>query len=198
MSELTLAKIYLISTGGAGTHFLYHCYGRAKLKGNKKNWMQHQRQAKIEDTNFRVIYLYAHPIDILMSFYRRGFLKGLDAVNNLGGDMEEMKKIAGCNLEGYANNGVNVFQFKSHTLGWIDYLKREFIPSLILKYEAIRDHKPLLDRFIGTSAKTFVWQQRQSSYANLPEDLAAKLEHVHKADIEFFNSRPPIEKISWV
>jgi len=197
MTKTTQSKVYLVSTGGAGTHFLYHCYGNNKLKGNNKNWMQHQRTPKITDTDFKVIYLYAHPIDILMSFYRRGFLKGLDAANNLGGNMAEMEKIMGCDIEGYANNGANVFMFKTHAMGWIDYLKQEKISALILKYEAIKDHKLTLDKFIGQPAKTFEWKQRNSSWKDLSPEVIEKLEQVHREDIDFFNTRPLIEKIAY-
>ena len=97
---------YLFSQGGSGTK-----YTLLNFDWSEGLYLRHQRIVNFKTKNDKFVYIYNNPIDILMSFHRRGFLNIEDAVINLQGDVSFKPPM---NLDQIADNGIDYFDFENH------------------------------------------------------------------------------------
>ena len=97
---------YLFSQGGSGTE-----YTLLNFDWSEGIYSRHQKMVDFTKQNDKFVYIYNNPIDILMSFHRRGFLNDKNAVIYLQGDVSFKPPM---NLEQIADNGIDYFNFENH------------------------------------------------------------------------------------
>ena len=178
-------KNILISPGGSGTNYIYEVFGKRHLVGEWDRFKQdkwpnpHQRHAQFRVPT-RVLYLMAHPLNILMSFNRRKFFKSIHAVQNLQGDVNGARGVVPCTLDEYARHGVNWFNFADHFEAWQWYCTKAGLPMLFVTYAAIGDNLTNIERFLKIPrAKILHFTARESDFNTLNTEVLTKLETVH-------------------
>ena len=76
-----MENVFLFSQGGSGTAYTLNAFD-----WHEGIYGRHDRHPILkEDAKF--VYLFNNPIDILLSFQRRKYLAGNEAINNLQGDL---------------------------------------------------------------------------------------------------------------
>lgn len=187
-------KVFMISTGGCATEYIRDTYGSLYLKGGDANHNPHIKHTHtMPKDDFKILYLYAHPLNVLSSFERRGFLKNGLAVSASSGDMVFSKVHPDLTLESYAEIGINIFWFKEHYLRWYRFVKKNKIPALFVKYEGIADNIGVIERFINRHAPGFVFTGRTS---HVPTHLIDSLKDIHHDDIQNYITNPLIEELN--
>jgi hypothetical protein len=83
----------------------------------------------LKKKNDKFVYLFNNPIDILLSFQRRKFLGGREAIKNLQGDLSYNVK----DIVEYARNNKDYFQFENH----FDSFFNQANKGLFVKFEGL-------------------------------------------------------------
>ncbi len=184
---------YLFGTGGSGMTYLKRKLGWTNKEPN--SW-QHFRYLNEEFMGFRVnvnpdnkiVYLFSHPFDTLLSFERRGFLENYDmAVANLQGDFEKYRKLKISCLKEYLSHGHDLFMFGHHFNQFYN------LPNnvLFVKYEALRYKINLISRWSNVgidSDEPFI--DRNSDFTKCDCKTLRGLIDTHGAWADHYNSLP--------
>ena len=142
---------YLFSQGGSGTE-----YTLLNFDWNEGLFSRHQRIVNFKTKDDKFVYIYNNPIDILMSFHRRGFLDIENAVINLQGDVSFKPPMS---LEQIADNGIDYFDFENH----FDRFFSQKNKGLFIKFETLDKGWDEIEKFTGLKRKTdFVWKEKVS------------------------------------
>ena len=167
---------YLFSQGGTGTE-----YTLLNFDWSEGIYSRHQRIVNFRNITDRFVYIFNNPIDILMSFHRRGFLDIKNAVLNLQGDVSFKPPM---NLDQIANSNIDFFHFENH-------FERFFNQSnigLFIKFEALDKGWGEIENFTGLKRKTdFVWKEKVSHLDKYSKETIDKLNLMYSSWIEKYN-----------
>lgn len=184
---------YLFGTGGSGMTYL-----KRKLSwANKEpeSW-QHFRYLNQDYKGVRIdipddakiVYLFAHPFDTMLSFERRGFLENYDmAVANLQGDFDKYRSLKITSLKEYLSHGHDLFMFGHHFNQFYN-LKNNV---LFIKYEALKDKIKLISRWSDVSIDSdepFI--DRNSDFTKCDCKTLKGLIDTHGAWADHYNNLP--------
>ena len=174
---------YLITTGGAGSNFVYRKFGIDNFtNGLGVKFNPHQRAGKL-DSRVNIIYLGANPIDIIMSYHRRGFFEEMTAVHNLEGNVNRWAEVGINSLSDYIENGENLFQFGSHFLGWLKAYKNIHWFS----YDNIQRELLFFLYGLGLEELTDEPVKPRNNWDPISERELSLLYEIHKEDIRIFD-----------
>lgn len=184
---------YLFGTGGSGMTFLKRKFGWVNKE--PESW-QHFRYLNQDCNGFRVdipndakiVYLFAHPFDTMLSFERRGFLESYDmAVANLQGDYEKYRKLKITSLKEYLSHGHDLFMFGHHFNTFYNLPNR----VLFIKYESLGENMKFLSRWANVSVDSdepFI--DRNSDFTKCDCITLKGLINTHGAWADHYNSLP--------
>lgn len=172
-------KVFLKSPGGSGTKYLYSLYGKENLCGGRKWFNPHQRYDG--ELTGQVIYIMAHPLNILLSYDKSGFFQEEHMVRNIQGDVNSWRSNGIDSIDKYAEAGINMVNFEDH------YLRcAKSNPLLItIIYE---DLPSQLHKIPLTPIRENPFVKRRSNYLDADPLLIEKLTEIHKVDIDFYES----------
>ena len=123
----------LVSSGGAGTHFLNKM---ACSLLHPRGWKTHATRGHSVQAQ-RIIYLYSNPYDQIISFDRRKFLNEKYHCLNMGGDVKGLMKGVPWDLDKYLRGGVDHFKIEGHFESW--YAVPAAHKKIFIKYECLPD-----------------------------------------------------------
>ncbi len=167
---------YLFSQGGSGTE-----YTLLNFDWSKGIYSRHQRMVDFKKQNDKFVYIYNNPIDILMSFHRRGFLNEKNAVIYLQGDVSFKPPM---NLEQIADNGIDYFNFQNH----FDRFFSQKNKGLFIKFETLDKGWDEIEKFTGLKRKTdFVWKEKVSHTDKYSKKTIDKLNLMYSSWFEKYN-----------
>jgi hypothetical protein len=165
----------LVSSGGAGTHFLNHA---AQGLLHPQGWMTHRKIGVKQPVPFRVVYLYSDPFNQILSFYRRGFFNDHHHIKSIGGDFKSISVNNNWTFDTYLKNGIDYFKIEDHFDTWRNistnhekiFIKYEHLPKTV---DELSKACELPDWFATTVKNDF--KQRQSKWTELDEQLQSYL-----------------------
>lgn len=184
---------YLFGTGGSGMTYLKRKFNF--INKEPESW-QHFRYFNSSSMGVRldipkdvkIVYLFAHPFDTLLSFERRGFLKdyGL-AVSNLQGDVEGYELFDVSNLKEYVKTKMDFFMFGNHFHRFYN------LPNnvLFIKYEALKDNIDFISDWAGVpvvSEEPF--SERSSDFTKCDCNTLKGLIEIHGGWADHYNKLP--------
>lgn len=195
---MTDKKTYLVSPGGSGCNLMYSLFGEQYMKAGYEFHNVHQRFTQVrEPGNTRILYLMAHPVEMLLSLARRFWQAEtwIYHIRMIQGDINGLYNVTEpCpggekpTLERYAEQGLNLYDFHQHAAGWKWYCKIHDIEHLFIQYENIPDRIAEIIRFVGKApVNSFEWQERASNWQEDPRrELVRKLAEIHYDDIRYW------------
>ena len=196
-------KKCLVSPGSSGAHFirdvlLIHTAPGGFSEGKKNYGGGHCRfPHQIKSMNYtHVIYPIAHPVEIIISLHRRGFLSKLDHCANLSGNENEMNKYIRLpkskkTLEKWSSMATRPLLLHEHFIEWskkdglgmkIMFVKYEFIHSIANEISTFLEDEMLVQKIKNN------FNFRGIRREQLKTDILYNLENKYKKEIEFYNS----------
>ena len=189
-------KRYLISLGGSGTGSIQ------TLLGDKVNYPPtlpynnaHERDFTKPLKGSKVVYLIANPYDIILSHFRRDFLKSpYEGAQLLGSGKELLSKKRRWLLEDFLDLKKDPMKFKEHFCGWFNHKERNY-DILFAKYDYL--NKSIFDICtfynIGEEvAKSYTFRKRNVSYLNQSKEIQEKLQNMYGDLFEIYQNLEPI------
>jgi FkbM family methyltransferase len=184
---------YLFGTGGSGVTYL-----KRKLGWTNKEPTSHQHFRYINKPYMginldipkgaKIVYLYTHPFNILLSFERRGFMEDIGAVCNLQADHESYLKINNKNITGYLKNGVDCFMFGNHFQSFYEQHDNDV---LFVKYESLKDNINYISDWAGVSIDSDeLLNERNCQYEKLDQNTLISLSKIHGGWADHYNKLP--------
>lgn len=173
-----MKNVFLFSQGGSGTG-----YTLKNFDWHEGIYGRHDRNPIFKNEDDKFVYLFNNPIDILLSFQRRGFLSAREAINNLQGDLSyDIKDIVE-----YARKGKDYFQFENH----FDSFFNQKNKGLFIKFEGLDKGWDEIEKFTSMSRKNaFEWLKKQSNPKILNDVQHDMLTKIYKNWIKKYNSLP--------
>ena len=170
-------KNFLFSQGGSGTE-----YTLLNFDWSEGLFFRHQRIVNFREETDKFVYIFNNPIDILMSFERRGFLNIKNAVVNLQGDISFKPPM---NLDDIANSNIDFFDFENHFERFFNQVNK----GLFIKFEALDEGWVEIEKFTGLKRKTdFVWKEKVSHIDKYSKETIDKLNLMYSDWIQKYNA----------
>jgi hypothetical protein len=172
-------KNFLFSQGGSGTE-----YTLTNFDWTEGLYSRHQRTVNFRSIDDKFVYILNNPIDILMSFERRGFLDIKGAVLNLQGDVSFKPPMK---LSQIADSGIDFFHFQDHFERFMNQSNK----GLFIKFEGLDKGWNEIEKFTGLKRKSeFIWKDKKSRLENYSEDTINKLKTIYSDWIKKYNTLP--------
>jgi hypothetical protein len=196
---MTDKNTYLVSPGGSGCNWMYALFGERFMKADYTFHNVHQRFAQVPDPETaKVLYLMAHPVNILLSLSRRFWTAEtwIYHIRMIQGDINGLYNITEpCDggekptIERYAKQGLNLYDFHQHAAGWKWYCSAQNIPFLQIKYEEIPDRIGEIIAFVGKAPEhAFEVRKRESDYkTDERKEMIEQLAQIHLDDIWYYS-----------
>jgi hypothetical protein len=170
--------------------------------GEGSNVKRHQLNPEMPDHISRVLYLYSHPYNCLISYLKRGFAKPLEIFSSPELQSEFEGIMAG-NKNGmgfydYLNRGKDYAGIENHFKSYFDYEKRTY-DIMFAKYECLPEIiEQVLDWFQLSEAekqrclKEFNFTKRKSDWTTENEDVKNALERILGNHALFTSNLPDV------
>ena len=184
---------YLFGTGGSGMTFLKRKFGWINKQADSTQHFRYLNEkfmgVKIDIPNdVKIVYLFAHPFDTLLSFERRGFLENYDmAVANLQGDLEKYRKLKIDCLKKYVDCKQDLFMFGHHFNSFYNLPNK----VLFIKYESLSENIKFISRWTDISIDTdepFI--ERNSDFKKCDCSILKGMIDIHGAWADHYNNLP--------
>lgn len=154
--------LFVQSLGRSGSNMVYRALEK---EFGDKVWGGHEYPDQLDsDLPFRVIFLFADPVDIVLSVRKQEFVEGENWVRNhvehMGGDWAEWPDL-----------------FKKDILGlermFDAYHQPQRFPLLTLRYESLklRPNRDILNAFVGRPVNLPPWRCRRDLYWRYARDV---------------------------
>jgi hypothetical protein len=174
-----MEKVFLFSQGGSGTE-----YTLLNFDWNEGLYSRHQRTVNFRNKEDKFVYIFNNPINILMSFERRGFFEIKGAVNNLQGDVSFKPPMK---LSQIADSGLDYFHFQDHFERFMSQKNK----GLFIKFEGLDVGWNEIEKFTSLKRKTeFAWKQKGSSLETHSDETISKLKNIYGDWISRYNEMP--------
>jgi|2_EtaG_2_1085320.scaffolds.fasta_scaffold05129_1 hypothetical protein len=205
-------KNYLISPGSVGSTYLENLFGTC-IKSVKTDYNAHERNSNLAIfNNSKVCYIFGNPYDIVLSYFRRGFMVlPYQHAGNMAGDVGVLRKTfhggALCwfdnkpvfgkhswSLDEYLELNNDPFKLEEHFLNWYRNPDRKY-EIMFLKYETSNNHiKELCTWFnIGEKyADKYQRKNRNSNYKNLNNTRLKKMQRLYGDFFDRVESLPDL------
>jgi hypothetical protein len=184
---------YLFGTGGSGMTYLKRKLGWVNKEPESTQHFRYLNKefmgVKIDiPTDSKIVYLFAHPFDVLLSFERRGFLAKYDmAVANLQGNIEKYRKLKIHNLNDYVNHQKDLFMFGHHFNSLYNLPNK----VLFIKYEKLNENIKFIARWSGVSIDTNEeLKDRESNFSKCDCKTLKGLIDIHGGWADHYNNLP--------
>ncbi len=184
---------YLFGTGGSGMTFLKRKLGWVNKEPESTQHFRYLNKkfmgVKIDvPTDAKIVYLFAHPFDVMLSFERRGFLAKYDmAVSNLQGEIEKYKKFKIHNLNDYLSHNTDLFMFGHHFNSFYKLPNK----VLFIKYEALEQNIKFISRWAGITIDTDEgFKDRASNFSKSDCKTIRGLIDIHGGWADHYNNLP--------
>jgi hypothetical protein len=183
---------YLFGTGGSCLTFLKRKF---KFINEAPESSQHFKlfdkkylgrfDIKPED---KIVYSFANPYNILLSFSRRGFFtKQFALPDALNGDGKSFLKLKEPTLECYLNYGLDMFNFGNHFQCFYSLPN----PVLIIKDESI--DFGIIKHWADVDIKSEEGlQKRNSNYTKIDKSVLSKMQNIHGKWAAHYEKLPTI------
>jgi hypothetical protein len=211
----TSTNYFLFSPGGAGTvatkeHYStfldYHPFHYTGV-GNRQGHGTHiSKPEHMHVKDFRGVYLVSHPIDTVISFYKRGFFTNIEHVINVGGHVTAALDFAlnalehkdkrystptaenmNVFLDYYTDYRIDFFDLANHIKNWSEDKR-----LMVVKYTDIpakeKDIRNLYQ--VPSTHPKFPWKKRSDSKKLLSPRVLKKLQSVYQHAIEEYEKLP--------
>lgn len=192
--------VELVSPGGCGTFFMRDVVLRENynkfFEAEKAN--THRPNPNMPP-NFKgkIIYLYSNPYNMILSFFKRGFLKSPYLhCKYIGGNLAEISKKEEWKLQEYLENGIDFFNLEKHFHNWFEFSQRNyeimFVKYEFLQYsiEKILDWYGLPDRIDYFKSN---FRKRKSNWTNQKIEIIEGLYKIYGSHKEFLDGLAEIE-----
>ena len=174
-----MENVFLFSQGGSGTE-----YTLINFDWSEGLYSRHQRIVNFRNKDDKFVYIFNNPVNILMSFERRGFLNIKGAVNNLQGDVSFKPPMS---LSQIADSGIDFFHFENHFERFMNQKNK----GLFIKFEGLDKGWDEIEKFTKLKRKSeFIWKQKGSSLESYSNETILKLNTIYKDWILKYNSLP--------
>lgn len=174
-----MEKVFLFSQGGSGTE-----YTLLNFDWNEGLYSRHQRTVNFRNKEDKFVYIFNNPINILMSFERRGFFEIKGAVNNLQGDVSFKPPMK---LSQIADSGLDYFHFQDHFERFMNQKNK----GLFIKFEGLDVGWNEIEKFTNLKRKTeFAWKQKASNLETHSTETITKLNNIYGEWIKRYNEMP--------
>lgn len=184
---------YLFGTGGSGMTYLKRKLGWVNKEPESTQHFRYLNEkfmgVKIDvPADAKIVYLFAHPFDVMLSFERRGFLAKYDmAVSNLQGDIQKYKKLKIHSLKDYINHGSDLFMFGHHFNSFYNLPNK----VLFIKYEALEENIKFISRWAGITIDTDEeFKDRASDFSKTDCKTLRGLIDIHGSWADHYNNLP--------
>lgn len=135
-----MKKFILKGCGGCGMTYVMSKYGKNIIDVEK--YGKHSKN--YGDGVTPILYLYADPLDVVLSFARRGFL--YPAVYQLDGNVEMLESLNiktegegfdSLTLKDYVSRGIDLLELQEH----FDFFNKAPQKVFFIKYDVLKDEK---------------------------------------------------------
>lgn len=131
-------KRYRISPGGCGNYYLQSLF-RKYVNVKKETLNTHSNNPLSPDENSRVAYIYGDPFNIILSFYRRGFLSSpYTHFRHIGGDYKTMERLPEWSLKDFLSLKKDPLFLFDHFRAWYFHDNRNY-DIAFFRYESLAD-----------------------------------------------------------
>jgi hypothetical protein len=171
-------NVFLFSQGSSGTG-----YTLKNFDWHEGIYGRHDRNPIFKNKDDKFVYLFNNPIDILLSFQRRNFLKGREAIKNLQGDLSYNVN----DIVEYARNNKDYFLFENHFNSFFNQENK----GLFIKFEGLDKGWDEIESFTKMKRKNnFEWLKKLSN-PNILNDVQYNMLHdIYKDWIARYNEMP--------
>jgi hypothetical protein len=187
---------YLVTPGGSATHELYRqlddksTYEKNNYRGHDGNFHPHTRNPALVTSGSRVAYVYSNPYDIILYYYKRGFMDTPGHCKTMLGLIDEFDIIKGQTFDVYLDYGKDIFLLADHFFSWFGHINRNY-DIMFFKYESLDKYSDILFRWLGSSLK-FEYKPRATDWRKQPSHIKKKLRAVYGQLYDFQQDLDPI------
>jgi len=171
---------YLVSVGGSGNTFLSNFFGTWRVL-KRVGVNQHQRDPNGKVEGDKLLYLFADPFNVFLSYDRRGFFRNNSHCQNIGAEylttqLDQKHR----SLEDVLNLETDPFKLAEHFDGYWNFKDRPY-DIMFARYETLGKTIPQICEFYGGEADPtkLLVKERNSDWTQQPKEIQEKLEKMY-------------------
>lgn len=175
-------KNYQLSPGGCGSCALEDFFGKA-INYPRESWNAHERNFTKPEAGSKVAYIFADPCNIVLSYFRRGFLNApYYHCRHIDGDVNSLSQKNSWGIADYfLLMDTDPFKLRDHFFGWYNNKNRDY-DIMFIRYETLNDNLEELCKwysFDTEKCKNFTFKQRNSDWKTSTEFVQLHLERLY-------------------